>query len=98
MVEIKNEEDGSVLRGGGSIIVKTPPKVEPWVNFTRLVKTKAVAQLDGSPPVIAQRMYGPDSEVVGMITKANEVVAYTTIAGNWAADLVSAEGAAAAAF
>lgn len=86
--------------GSRSIIsVKAPPKLEDGIGYARLVKVKMAAKLTGdSPLVMAQRMYGPDSEVVGIITKANEVVAGTTLSGNWAADLVSAEGAAVAAF
>src|SRR3546814_8560064 len=57
------------------------------------------ARLAGDTPlVMAQRMYGQDSETAAIITKANEVVAGTTQSGNWAADLVSEEGAAVAAF
>jgi hypothetical protein len=75
------------------------PRIEPSLLWPQLVKAKMVARLTGdSPLVAAQRMYGPDSEAVGIITKANEVVAGTTVAGNWAANLVSAEGAAVAAF
>jgi hypothetical protein len=77
-----------------SISVKAPPKLAPGIALARFAKVKAVSRLDGEPVlVIAQKMYGPDSELVGMIRKANEVVAGTTLAGNWAADLISPEGA-----
>jgi hypothetical protein len=83
----------------GQLVVKQQPKLEPGIGYTQLVKAKMAARLSGeSPLVMAQRMYGRDSETVAIITKANEVVAGTTLSGNWAADLVSAEGAAVAAF
>lgn len=97
-VKAETAEDGSAVRGA-RIELKMQPKLEPGIGYARLVKVKMAARLTGETPLtMAQRMYGPDSEVVGIITKANEVVAGTTISGNWAADLVSAEGAAVAAF
>lgn len=82
-----------------TVSVKPAPKLEKGIAFTQLVKVKMAAKLTGEPPLLmAQKMYGPQSEVAGIITKANEVVAGTTLSGNWAADLVSAEGAAVAAF
>jgi HK97 family phage prohead protease len=88
---------GSDSRGG--ISVKAQEKLDPGISYARLVKVKMAARLSGDNPLtMAQRMYGADSEVAGIITKANEVVAGTTLSGNWAADLVSAEGAAVAAF
>jgi HK97 family phage prohead protease len=96
---IQSEHSGSAVRGGEHIVVKQQPKLEPGIGYARLVKVKMAARLSGDNPLtMAQRMYGADSEVAGIITKANEVVAGTTISGNWAADLVSSEGAAVAAF
>lgn len=95
---VATAEQGSAVRGG-EVVVKAPPKLEPGISYARLVKVKMAARLTGdSPLVMAQRMYGADSETVAIIQKANEVVAGTTLSGNWAADLVSAEGAAVAAF
>ncbi len=83
----------------GRVHAKAHEKLEPGIGYTRLVKAKMSARLSGELPLaMAQRMYGHDSETAAIITKANEVVAGTTISGNWAADLVSAEGATAAAF
>lgn len=94
-----NAEEAAVSRSGGRIEVKKTEKLEPGIGFTRLVKAKMAARLAGDTPlVMAQRMYGQDSETAAIITKANEVVAGTTQSGNWAADLVSEEGAAVAAF
>jgi HK97 family phage prohead protease len=98
VVKADDPDAASVVRGG-NIVVKTQQKLEPGIGYARLVKVKMAAKLTGDSPLqMAQRMYGGDSEVAAIITKANEVVAGTTISGNWAADLVSAEGAAVAAF
>jgi HK97 family phage prohead protease len=84
---------------GPVVSVKTAPKLEPGIAFAQLVKVRMAAKLMGDPAlVIARKMYGENSEVVGIITKANEVVAGTTLSGNWAYDLVSQEGAAVQAF
>jgi hypothetical protein len=99
VIKAESFEDASAVRGGTRVEIKMQPKLEPGISYARLVKVKMAARLTGEPHlVMAQRMYGPDSEVAGIITKANEVVAGTTLSGNWAADLVSAEGAAVAAF
>lgn len=90
--------DGIELRGS-SISVKTPPKLEPGIEFSRQMKVKIMSRLTGERAAdVAAMMYGSDSEVVAFY-KAN-VSAGTTITGNWAANLVGAEtgGAAVAAF
>lgn len=98
-VENTGGDDGARQVATPGVSVKAPDKLEPGIGFVRLVKVKMAAKLSGEPPLlVAQKMYGPQSEVAGIITKANEVVAGTTLSGNWAADLVSAEGAAVAAF
>jgi HK97 family phage prohead protease len=90
---------GPPLAPTPGVSVKAPEKLEPGIQFTRLVKVKMAGRLAGEPPlVMAQRMYGRDSETAAIITKANEVVAGTTLSGNWAYDLVSQEGAALATF
>lgn len=81
------------------VSVKQEPKLEPGIGYARLVKVKMAARLTGEPAlVMARKMYGEQSEVFGILTKANEVVAGTTLSSNWAYDLVSQEGAAVAAF
>lgn len=81
------------------VSVKAPEKLEKGISFARLVKVKMAARLTGETPLfMARKMYGEQSEVFGIVTKANEVVAGTTLSGNWAYDLVSQEGAAVAAF
>jgi HK97 family phage prohead protease len=97
VVEVRSVADGSATRGG-NVVVRAQPKLEPGVAFARLAKVKAVARLDGEPALkIAERMYGPDSDVVGVI-KANEVVTGSNISGNWAAKLTGAETSAFADF
>lgn len=96
---ITRTPEAAAAARSGTVSVKSEPKADPGIAYARLVKVKMAARLSAeSPLLMAQRMYGPDSETVGIITKANEVVAGTTISGNWAADLVSAEGAAVASF
>src|SRR3546814_10860738 len=90
-----NAEEAAVSRSGGRIEVKKTEKLERGIGFTRLVKAKMAARLAGDTPlVLAQRMYGQDSEPAAIIPTANEVVAGTAQAGNWAADVVRAEGPA----
>jgi len=63
----------------------------PGIGFARLATAKAIARLDGlSPLQVARQRYGEDSIVVGTIKAA--VAAGSTTSGNWAADLISAEG------
>jgi HK97 family phage prohead protease len=98
VIKAETQTEASEVRGS-AIVVKTPPKLEPGISYTQLVKVRMSARLTGdSPLVMAKRMYGENSEVFGIVTKANEVVAGTTLSGNWAYDLVSQEGAAVAAF
>lgn len=76
-----------------SVSVRAPPKLGPGIAWTQMIKSQMSARLVGEPPlVMAQRMYGHDSECVALVTKANEVFAGTTLTGNWAAKLVAAEG------
>lgn len=98
--------DGAPLPAGASapaatpgVSVKPPPTLEKGIAYAQLVKVKMAAKLTGDPALLtARKMYGENSEVFAIITKANEVVAGSTLSGNWAADLVSPEGAAIAAF
>src|SRR3546814_16376922 len=61
-----NAEEAAVSRSGGRIEVKKTEKLEPGIGFTRLVKAKMAARLAGDTPlVMAQRMYGQDSEKIG---------------------------------
>ena len=96
-VKADTAQDGAAARGS-SIIVKPQPKLEPGQLFAQKVKCLALSQKVFRPAAdIAAEMYGPDSAVVGEFTKAN-VPAGTTIAGNWAANLVGTDTNAVAAF
>lgn len=91
-------EKAAESRGGTRIELKTQPKLAPGVEFARLAQVRAVSRLDGERAVdVAKGMFGESSNVYGLISKAT-VAAGTTASGNWAADLVSAEGGIAADF
>ena len=71
--------------------VKTRSKAAPGIEFARLAKVKALAHLDReSTREVAKALYGEDSPVYGIVTKAN-VVAGSSLSGNWAEDLVGDE-------
>jgi hypothetical protein len=90
VVTLKNVAEGSAARGGAS--VKMQPKLDPGINFARFAKVKALSHiLHRSSLEIAEKMYGADSDVVG-IFKANEVFPGTTNPNNWAGDLVGPQG------
>ena len=96
VIKAETAQDGAAARGG-SIIVKPQPKLEPGQLFAQKVKCQALSQKVFRPASeIAAEMYGSDSAIVAEF-KAN-VPAGTSITGNWAANLHSAEGAAVAAF
>jgi HK97 family phage major capsid protein/HK97 family phage prohead protease len=89
--------DGAEARSG-SIIVKSEPKLPPGIWFTRMAKCQILShRLYRNAAEIAAERYGADSSVVAALTKA-AVPAGSTVAGNWAANLISAEGAAMADF
>jgi HK97 family phage prohead protease len=97
-VKAEKAEDGAASRGG-SIIVKAQLTLEPGIELARRVKVKIVSRLSSERATdVAAAMYGSDSEVAAFFKTA--VPAGTTIAGNWAANLIGAEtgGAAVAAF
>lgn len=93
---------------GGTVQVKTQPKLEPGIEFSRLVKTLGQANGDmGRAVRIAESRYGEDSNAVGALKRLYDrgqnrlewsgqekgnVVAGSTIAGTWASDLVLDEG------
>lgn len=88
---------GSASRGGTRVEVKTQPALRPGCEFARLAKVRAISKLDHEPPlVIAERMYGENSNVFGHI-KAT-VSAGTNATGNWAAALTGSESTAFADF
>jgi hypothetical protein len=100
--------EGSQSRGGEAIIVKTQPKLEPGMEFARLMK--AYGEAKGNMDLaarIAQNRYGPESNAYGALKRIAErgqqrlqwdgyekanVLAGSTASGNWASDLVLDEG------
>lgn len=91
VIAVKTAKEGADARGG-SVVVKTQPQLAPGINFARFAKVKAVAHIHHLNVLqVAEKMYGPDSDVVGIV-KANEVVAGSNVAGNWASDLTGPQG------
>jgi len=93
---VATSNDGAAQRGGSipvnhSIIVKTPPKLEPGIEFVQRLKVHLNAK--NNPRLredqIAESMYGTDSAVAQYFKTA--VSAGTTISPNWGANLVALE-------
>ncbi|WP_242137371.1 phage major capsid protein [Sphingomonas sp. CARO-RG-8B-R24-01] len=92
-IEDVRDPNAASEQRGGSIIVKAQPKLAPGIAFARYAKARAVSRLDSEPVlVVAERMYGADSDVVGTVKAA--VAAGSNQPGSWAAALHSPEGAA----
>lgn len=84
---VKNGKDGAETRSP-TITVRSQPKLQPGIAFARLARCKALGKLDGeSPREIAKQLYGEDSAVYGLLSKA-AVGAGANVSGNWAEDLV----------
>lgn len=108
-----NSHEASGNRGG-QVIVKNQPKLEPGIEFARLVKSMGMAHGDMAlAERIAKNRYGDDSNAAGTFKRLVDrgerrlgwngyekanVVAGSTIDGTWAADLVLDEGGAFADF
>ncbi|MDX0572165.1 phage major capsid protein [Sinorhizobium medicae] len=83
-------DDGTASRQLAAVTVKAP-KVDKGIEFARLAKVKALAHLDReSTRSIAKALYGENSAVYALVSKAN-VVAGASLAGNWAEGLVGDE-------
>lgn len=92
---VEKTEDGSAQRGG-HVAVKVKQKLNPGIGFARLARVKALARLDGeSPRTVARELYGEDSDVFGLVSKAAVPAGATT---TWAANLVGDETSAFADF
>ena len=101
-------------RGGEKIIVKTQPKLEPGIEFARLVKALGMAEGNMvQAHVIATNRYGEDSNAAGTLKhladrgqrklsfsgmEKGNIVAGSTLSGSWTEDLVLDEGGAFADF
>jgi HK97 family phage prohead protease len=89
--------DGGGIPVHNSIIVKTPPKLEQGIEFTRRVKVAVLAQKTRyREDQIAESMYGSDSEVAHYYKAA--VPGGTSISPNWASNLVAIEAGGEAGF
>lgn len=89
--------DGTSAKAGSesraTTVAARPKQVKaaPGVMFARLARVKALARLGGeSPRVLAKSLYGEDSPVFGLLTKA-AVPAANTGDANWAGSLVGDE-------
>lgn len=90
---VENEDDGSEARGGKvPAQVKAPIKLDPGIAFARLARVKALSRLDNEPQrEVAKALYGEDSIVYGIVSKA-AVSAATTGGQTWGHQLVGDEG------
>lgn len=88
---VKNADDGSAARAAGAPVKVKAAKPELGIEFARLAKVKALAHLDHlNVREVAKSLYGEDSPVYGLVTKAT-VVAGSSASGNWAEDLAGDE-------
>lgn len=108
-----SSDEGNGNRGG-QVIVKNQPKLEPGMEFARLVKTLGMAKGDMSRAArIAVDRYGEDSNAAGVLKQLDQrgtdrlefegfekgnIVAGSAISGTWASDLVLTDGGAFADF
>jgi len=91
VVDTKSGSDARDVRL--PIQVKAQQKSDPGIEFARLAKVKALAFLsqgEHRQVDVAKALYGENSLVYGIVSKAN-VVAGASVAGNWAEDLVGDE-------
>lgn len=91
VVDTKSGSDARDIRL--PIQVKAQQKSAPGIEFARLAKVKALAFLsqgEHRQVDVAKALYGENSVVYGIISKAT-VVAGASVAGNWAEDLVGDE-------
>lgn len=91
VVDTKSGSDARDVRL--PIQVKAQQKSDPGIEFARLAKVKALAFLsqgEHRQVDVAKALYGENSLVYGIVSKAN-VVAGASVSGNWAEDLVGDE-------
>lgn len=86
-----NADAGTESRTVVHAQVRSTPKAAPGIEFARLARVKALAHLDReSTREVAKTLYGENSPVYRIVTKAN-VVAGSSQDSNWAANLVGDE-------
>lgn len=97
IIKAETPQDGAAARAG-SIVVRGQSQLPPGMEAVRIWKARIAAKLDGRPVAdVVSEMYGVDSNAYAAVTKAN-VPAGTTIAGNWAVNLIGTETGAVADF
>lgn len=88
---VNGESKAAAVQSRTVAATPLPAKAAPGVEFARLARAKAIGYLDHEKPLdVAKRLYGENSPVVGVLTKAS-VVAGSSVSGTWAVDLVGAE-------
>lgn len=88
---VKGDTQGAATESRTTITVKAQQKLPPGIGFARLARVKALSKLDGeSPRTIARELYGEDSEVFGVVSKA-AVSAASTGGQTWGHQLVGDE-------
>lgn len=87
VIPANNERSGSDNRVPAQ--VKVHQKLEAGIGFARLARVKALSRLDNEPVrEVAKSLYGEDSAVYGLVSKAAVAAGSTT---TWAANLVGDE-------
>lgn len=95
-VKAGTAHEGAAMRS--NIVVKNQPALPSGIEGTRALKCMMVQKMDGGKLAdIAAQMYGTESNVYGVFTKAS-VPAGTTIPPNWASGLIGVEAGAVADF
>lgn len=87
--QVRTVEGAAQSRAG--VQIKKRENLAPGIAFARLARVKALAKLDGeSARTVAKEIYGEDSPVYGVLTKA-AVAAGHTGSGGWTENLVGDE-------
>lgn len=94
----KQKADAPATPAAPALHMKKREELEPGIAFARVAKVKALSRLDGeSPRVLAKELYGEDSSVFSIVSKA-AVPSATTTDSTWAKPLVGDETSAFADF
>lgn len=89
-VKVETEKDAAAARDPKVYpTVKARQKLDPGIGFARLARVKALSRLDNEPQrEVARQLYGEDSIVYGVVSKAAVAGGATT---TWAENLVGDE-------
>lgn len=86
--QVQTAKAATALRSG---VTLKAPKTEPGIMFARLAKVKAISKLDVvNVREVAKSLYGEDSEIYGLVSKA-AVPAANTGNPSWAGNLIGEE-------